>query len=639
MANNYLRGVLGFKGERGYSAYEVAVRNGYKGSEKDWLATLGTTSHFDKKSEIYTATVGQAEFDLPEYYISNSFIDVYVDGEHLDSTEYTLTDGKITLTNAITVEGTKVEIITLTMSTNNLPIVEKIDENSTNNEVLGAKSLLELLATNVKNFGAVGDGITNDTEAFQKAIDYMNEKNVSILLIPKATYLIDTLILNENTIVFGCGSTLNVLLPEEVGTTQIKSNSHVRDLIINSLNTERRWSRVDMTDQSNITIENCTITGFRSPTNQDAWGLYMKNSKNITIRGCMFDNNTQSDIAMTENTENVVIENCKALNNYFKINSEPNDTGIARNVIIKNNNISLLTIVGNSPSVYNNQNFILCDNTIDELMLQNATCELINNYISNIIPTSFSNQIFRNINSIGLGRDLNNDVQLVNIQPSSSESTDCWKMGYTSDTNAVKRAQSNKGKTLVCNPNLETIACSVERYFDVAEGETYAIKCLMNTKHPANTKVSGRGLNVFFYDGNTKLSEIKFIIDRTNINLETGGETDYTEKTVFLTIPEGATRMRVLLSNYTTSSGAYATNWGRVNIQKVSLIHRFVYESDEKTTATTIPTKINAFGENYLGIKGDVIYLTNGVSYAAICTESGNPGTWKKVMLEEVNND
>jgi hypothetical protein len=634
--DNVLKGKLGFKGERGFSAYEIAVQNGYVGTEKDWLSNLGTTSKFERDVTIYTATTGQTEFDLPSSYVSGSFIDIYVEGERLSSEEYAINEGKIVLTNAITVEGTKIEAVVTIMSTNELPIIENLTESSTNDTVLGAGSLFNLLATNVKNFGAVGDGVANDTQAFQKAIDYMNEKGIFELYIPKGTYLLDALVLNENTIVYGCGSTLNVLMPEEVGTVAIKSNSYVRDLTINSLNEDRRWSRVDMTDQSNITIENCTITGFRNPTNQDAWGLYMKKSKNITIKGCMFDNNTQADIAMTEDTENVVIENCKALNSYFKINSEPNGTGIVRNVTIKNNNISLLTIVGNSPSVYNNQNFMLYDNIIDELMLQNATCELVNNYINNIRATSFSNQIFRNINSIGLGKDLNNDVQLVNIQPSSSENTDCWKMGYTSGTNAIKRASSTKGKTLVCNPNLDNIACSVERYFEVAEGETYAIKCLMNTKHPANTSVSGRGLNVFFYnDSDTKLSEIKFIIDRTNIDLTTGGETDYTEKTVFLTIPEGSTKMRVLLSNYTTSNGVFATNWGKVNIQKISLIHRYIHESDESTTGTAIPERISAFGDNYLGIKGDVIYLTNGVSYAAVCTESGNPGTWKKIMLSE----
>ena len=38
---NYLKGQLGFKGEKGDSAYDIAVKNGFEGTEQDWLATLG----------------------------------------------------------------------------------------------------------------------------------------------------------------------------------------------------------------------------------------------------------------------------------------------------------------------------------------------------------------------------------------------------------------------------------------------------------------------------------------------------------------------------------------------------------------------------------------------------------------------
>ena len=38
---NLLRGTVGFKGEKGDSAYDIAVRNGFEGTEQDWLATLG----------------------------------------------------------------------------------------------------------------------------------------------------------------------------------------------------------------------------------------------------------------------------------------------------------------------------------------------------------------------------------------------------------------------------------------------------------------------------------------------------------------------------------------------------------------------------------------------------------------------
>lgn len=40
--DNFLRGQLGFKGEKGDSAYDIAVKNGFEGTEQDWLATLGS---------------------------------------------------------------------------------------------------------------------------------------------------------------------------------------------------------------------------------------------------------------------------------------------------------------------------------------------------------------------------------------------------------------------------------------------------------------------------------------------------------------------------------------------------------------------------------------------------------------------
>lgn len=40
MSDYYLRGKLIPKGERGYSAYEIAVQNGFIGTEEEWLASL-----------------------------------------------------------------------------------------------------------------------------------------------------------------------------------------------------------------------------------------------------------------------------------------------------------------------------------------------------------------------------------------------------------------------------------------------------------------------------------------------------------------------------------------------------------------------------------------------------------------------
>lgn len=152
----FLRGALGFKGERGYSAYEAALLNGFVGTEQDWLATLGTASHFNEESVIHTSTAGQTSFNLPGTYTSNSFIDIYVNGLRLNSNEYTINTStrKIDLEGVTLTAGQTVEIVVLTMSTNSLPIVETITSTSTNETVPGTKVVYDLvnpISTSLKN--------------------------------------------------------------------------------------------------------------------------------------------------------------------------------------------------------------------------------------------------------------------------------------------------------------------------------------------------------------------------------------------------------------------------------------------------------------------------------------------------------
>ena len=131
----YLRAVLGFKGERGYSAYEIAVQNGYIGSEKDWLAQLGTSAYFMKDSKVYTATASQTSFALPSSYTSNSCVDVYVEGFRLPANKYTVNTSNltVTLTDALDA-GATVEIVVLRMTTSD-QVVDVINSNSTNEKV------------------------------------------------------------------------------------------------------------------------------------------------------------------------------------------------------------------------------------------------------------------------------------------------------------------------------------------------------------------------------------------------------------------------------------------------------------------------------------------------------------------------
>lgn len=152
MANTYLKGVLGFKGERGYSAYEIAVKEGFKGTEHDWLATIGQTSVFDTNRTLYTTTTAnESIFDLPSAYLGSdySFISVFINGISLSQNAYTVNDEtkKVTLTNPLEKIGTEVEIVCSTISTNALPIVETIDSESTNETTPGTKAVYDYVGT------------------------------------------------------------------------------------------------------------------------------------------------------------------------------------------------------------------------------------------------------------------------------------------------------------------------------------------------------------------------------------------------------------------------------------------------------------------------------------------------------------
>ena len=148
MANTYLKGVLGFKGERGYSAYDIAVKNGFAGTEKDWLATIGTTSVFDTNRTLYvTTTANEDTFDLPSAYLGRDYssVSVFISGISLNQNAYTINDEtkKVTLTNALEKIGTEVEIVVSTISTNALPIVETIDSKATNETTPGTKAVYD----------------------------------------------------------------------------------------------------------------------------------------------------------------------------------------------------------------------------------------------------------------------------------------------------------------------------------------------------------------------------------------------------------------------------------------------------------------------------------------------------------------
>lgn len=181
-----LVGSVGWKGERGYSAYEVALNNGFEGTEQDWLATLGTSSHFKEDKTIYTTTAtNEKTLNLPSFYTQDSFIDIYVEGLRLNTNEYSINTStkKITLVNALPVIGTKVEIVCLTMSTNSLPIVETITAEATNETAAGTKAVYDFVKDEVEKIPSeIDDNTTSTKKTYSsvKIVDMISSVNIDM---------------------------------------------------------------------------------------------------------------------------------------------------------------------------------------------------------------------------------------------------------------------------------------------------------------------------------------------------------------------------------------------------------------------------------------------------------------------------
>jgi len=130
----------------------------------------------------------------------------------------------------------------------------------------------------VKDFGAKGDGISDDTLAIQKAINEASSKNVT-LLIPAATYVVTSqLELKSNTKISGYGATL-YMAPQQ---------STVANIL---------WSNPD-SYISNVTIEGLklesqnTIAGAEYYANSmisNVQGMFFQGISNLTIKDVSMD--------------------------------------------------------------------------------------------------------------------------------------------------------------------------------------------------------------------------------------------------------------------------------------------------------------------------------------------------------------
>ena len=148
------------------------------------------------------------------------------------------------------------------------------------------------LITNVKSFGAKGDGVTNDASAIQDALDYAQRGG--IIFFPFGTYLI-----TSNVVFYS-----NQHLVFEKGA-KLLQGAAINNLMMNHSTSEIGGYNAT----TNVIIEGATFDGGEYTENNTLFGIC--HSKNITIRNCSFINayGTWHNIEINS-SKNVLIDNC-----------------------------------------------------------------------------------------------------------------------------------------------------------------------------------------------------------------------------------------------------------------------------------------------------------------------------------------
>lgn len=205
-------------------------------------------------------------------------------------------------------------------------------------------------------YGAIGDGVTDDTTAFRNMFDAINveHKPAIIELKKNANYYINVTAHIENVIIIGNGATLNgkdktALIADSTSHDIIIENCNFNnDVDINNIAYSCAGFSLASSDTSkdyecyNVIVRNCTF-------NAGVFGFTADNSKNITVDNCRFydgyynaPNAAGGYHILEQSCKNFKVTNCTFVFGtyarhavYVSVNQEKADKQ-SRNVIIDN---------------------------------------------------------------------------------------------------------------------------------------------------------------------------------------------------------------------------------------------------------------------------------------------------------------
>lgn len=220
-----------------------------------------------------------------------------------------------------------------------------------------------------EQFGAVGDGITDDTNAVLKALNYGEVKFNKTYLISKGINI------NNKIHIYGDGKIKIAPKNERIEFLRLVNNS---DCLIENITIETERTQIESPPENHTRITNL---------GSNVCGIWLQGTENITIRNVKFYNTEYDIFAGLSMNTNIVIENC-----YSRGSSQGIYGAQLTNSIIRSYDITNAIDLGAGDHCI----YFKTDN-VNNVIIENCTFAAPDENFGNLIRLSNQNGIVKNI--------------------------------------------------------------------------------------------------------------------------------------------------------------------------------------------------------------------------------------------------
>lgn len=461
---------------------------------------------------------------------------------------------------------------------------------------------------NVKSYGALGNGVANDTAAIQSALDAAYAAGGGTVYLPAATYIVNPnpgLQVKTNVVLRGAGpaSILKLINGSTRNDNIVKSeswtNSYVADLTIDGNRTNQAGTPGAYTyTQYGIYFGGTTNSGVQNVTvkNTTGVGIHMYNSTAAIVSSCFSSNNNYHGYEFEQTTE-CILSNSRGNNNLLHgVLTSPGEvagTGAKGNSFIGNkfDNNSQYGIAMNAAnadvSAFLNQGNTYLGNTIINNTQYGVNFykqdkhTFSNNYISG--NGYFGLYAFQSSNNVITGNMFVNNSQAGNgsydeilLEGSSSghaavnntvSGNTIIMSGSPKARYGVSEATSGDGGNTIYGNNIPTAGTSGR--LNILSTDTSAVDRLNGVGVAANATLSGAqmGLDAPFGTGALRLynanagGNLQFVAPNGGLDMYMGGNNVFTVGSAGPTVPAG---YRLVLPTTTPASAAAAGTAGTI---------------------------------------------------------------------------